>query len=73
MERYKDLAKEQLNAGPQSSQKQSNRGAKTHRGKILLLIIKRVTGYTEELYKKDLNDPDNHDGMITHLEPDILE
>ena len=29
--------------------------------------------YTEELYKKDLNDPDNHDGMITHLEPDILE
>ena len=30
-------------------------------------------GYTEELYKKDLNDPDNHDGVITHLEPDILE
>ena len=29
--------------------------------------------YTEELYKKDLNDPDNHDGAITHLEPDILE
>ena len=29
--------------------------------------------YTEELYKKDLNDQDNHDGMITHLEPDILE
>ena len=29
--------------------------------------------YIEELYKKDLNDPDNHDGMITHLEPDILE
>ena len=28
---------------------------------------------TEELYKKDLNDPDNHDGVITHLEPDILE
>ena len=28
---------------------------------------------TEELYKKDLHDPDNHDGMITHLEPDILE
>ena len=28
--------------------------------------------YTEELYKKDLHDPDNHDGMITHLEPDIL-
>ena len=29
--------------------------------------------YPEELYKKDLHDPDNHDGMITHLEPDILE
>ena len=29
--------------------------------------------YTEELYKKDLHDPDNHNGMITHLEPDILE
>ena len=29
--------------------------------------------YTEELYKKDLNDPDNHDGVITHLEADILE
>ena len=29
--------------------------------------------YKEELYKKDLNDPDNHDGVITHLEPDILE
>ena len=30
-------------------------------------------GYTEELYKKDLHNPDNHDGMITHLESDILE
>ena len=29
--------------------------------------------YTEELYKKDLNDPDNHDGLITYREPDILE
>ena len=36
-------------------------------------IKKRWQEYTEELYKKDLNDPDNHDGMITHLEPDILE
>ena len=73
MERNKDMAKDQLNAGPQSFQKQSSRGAKTHRGEILLLIRTRVTGYTEELFKKDLNDPDNHDGMITHLEPDILE
>ena len=36
-------------------------------------IKKRWQEYTEELYKKDLNDPDIHDGMITHLEPDILE
>ena len=36
-------------------------------------IKKRWQEYTEELYKKDLNDPDNHDGVLTHLEPDILE
>ena len=35
-------------------------------------IKKRWQEYTE-LYKKDLNDPDNHDGVVTHLEPDILE
>ena len=35
-------------------------------------IKKKWQEYTEELYKKDLNDPDNHDGVITHLEPDIL-
>ena len=34
-------------------------------------ISKRCQDYTEELYKKDLHDPDNHDGVITHLEPDI--
>ena len=36
-------------------------------------IKKRWKEYTEELYKKDLHDPDNHDGVITHLESDILE
>ena len=36
-------------------------------------IEKRWQRYTEELYKKDLHDPDNNNGMITHLEPDILE
>ena len=36
-------------------------------------IKKRWQEYTEGLYRKDLNDPDNHDGVITHLEPDILE
>ena len=34
---------------------------------------KRWQEYTEELYKKDLHDPDNHDGVITHVEPDILD
>ena len=36
-------------------------------------IKKRWQEYTEELYKKDLHDPDNHNGVITHPEPDILE
>ena len=36
-------------------------------------IKQRWQEYTEELYKTDLHDPDNHDGVITHLEPDILE
>ena len=36
-------------------------------------IKKRWQEYTEELYKKDLHDPDNHEGVITHPEPDILE
>ena len=36
-------------------------------------IKKRWQEYTEEMYKKDLHNPDNHDGVITHLEPDILE
>ena len=36
-------------------------------------IKKRWQEYTEELYKKDLHDPDNHNGVITHLEPDILK
>ena len=36
-------------------------------------IKKRWQEYTEELYKKDLHDPDNHDGVITNVEPDILE
>ena len=36
-------------------------------------IKKRWQEYTEELYKEDLHDPDNHNGMITHLEPDIVE
>ena len=37
------------------------------------MILRRGGKNTRELYKKDLHDPDNHDGVITHLEPDILE
>ena len=37
------------------------------------VIKKKWQEYTEELYKKDLHDPDNHDDVITHLEPDFLE
>ena len=40
---------------------------------VLIIIQIKYQKYTEELYKKDLHDPDNHDGVITHLEPDILE
>ena len=36
-------------------------------------IKKRCQEYTKELYKKSLNDPDNHDGVVTHLEPDFLK
>ena len=38
-----------------------------------MAIIHRIQEYTEELYKKDLHDPDNYNGEITHLEPDILK
>ena len=40
---------------------------------LSISIKKRWQEYTEELYKKDPSDPDNHAGMITHLEPDILD
>ena len=52
-------------------------GTKKDRNGIDLIeaedIKKRWKDYTEELYKKDLNDPDNHNGVINHLEPNILE
>ena len=41
--------------------------------KLSMKKTKRWQEYTEKLYKKDLHDPDNHNGVITHLEPDILE
>ena len=46
---------------------------KDRNGMDLKGIHKRWQEYTEELHKKDVHDPDNHDGVITHLEPDILE
>ena len=51
------------------SMKDSNDMAQTEAKDIKKMWQK----YTEELHKKDLHDPDNHDGVITHLEPDILE
>ena len=52
-------------------------GTIKHRNDMVLTeaedIKKRWQEYTEELHKKDLHDPDNHDGVITHLEPYILE
>ena len=51
----------------------SNPGLPHCRQILYQLSHKGSPEYTEELYKKDLNDPDNHDGMITHLAPDILE
>ena len=50
-----------------------NEGQKWYETNRSRNIKKRWQQYIEELYKKHLNDPDNHDGMVTHLEPDILE
>ena len=54
-------------------QRWANKGQKRYGLNRAEDIKKRWQEYTEELYKKDLHDPDNHYGMITHLEPDILE
>ena len=43
------------------------------RGRLGGLVFPSLSEFSTELYKKDLHDPDNHDGVITHLEPDILE
>ena len=48
-------------------------GQKWHGSRSSRRYEERGQEYTEELYKKDLHDPDNHDGVITHLEPNILE
>ena len=51
----------------------NNKGQKWYGPNRAEDIKKRWQAHTEKLYKKDLNDTDNHDGVITHLEPDILE
>ena len=60
----------QRNRGKQQNGKSRDRFKKITEAKD---IKKRWQEYPEELYKKDLHDPDNHNGMITNLEPDILE
>ena len=56
-----------------SSKDGHNKGQKQYGPNRSRRYKKRWQKYTEELYKKDLHDPDNHDGVITHLEPDILK
>ena len=62
-----------LQSFPASCKDGNNKGKKWQGPKEAEEIKKRWQEYTEELYKKDLHDPDNHDGVTTHLEPDILE
>ena len=74
MGKTRDLFKKIRDQGNISCKDGHNKG---HRNGMDLTeaedIKKRWQEYTEELYKEDLHDQDNHDGMITHLEPDILE
>ena len=74
MGKTRDLFKKIIDTKGKCHTKMSTR--KDRNGKDLTEaedIKKRWQGYTEELYKKDLQDPDNHDDVITHLEPDILD
>ena len=65
--RFIDIFKKIRYHGNISNKDGNNKGQKWYENK------KRWQEYTEELYKKNLHDPDNHDGVITHLELDILE
>ena len=74
MEKTRDLFKKIRDTKGTFHEKMSSR--KDRKGMDLTEaedIKKRWQEYTEELYKKDLHDPDNHEGVITNLEPDILE
>ena len=65
--------RDQRDRGNTSRKDGLNKGQKWYGPNRAEDIKKRWQEYTEELYKKDLHDPDNHDGVITDLEPDILE
>ena len=74
MEKTRDLFKKIRDTKGTFNAKMGSR--KDRNGMVLTKaedIKKRWQEYTEELYRKNLHDPDNHDGVITHLEPDILE
>ena len=69
----RSLQENQRYQGNISCKDEPNKGQKWSGHKEVEDIKKRWQEYTEQIYKKDLHDPDNHDGVITYLEPDILE
>ena len=73
MGKTRDLFKKIRYQGSISCKDGHNEGQKWYGPREAEDIKKRWQQYTEELYKKYLHDPDNHDGVITHLEPDILK
>ena len=73
MGKTRDLFKKIRYQGNKSYKDGHNKGQKWYGPNKSKAIKKRWQEYTEELYKKDLHDPDNHNGVIIHLEPDILE
>ena len=58
---------------PWTAARQASLSITNSQSLLKLMFEKRWQEYTEELYKEDLHNPNNHDGLITHLEPDILE
>ena len=73
MENQRSLQENQRYQGNISCKDELDKGQKWYGPNRAEDIKKTWQEYTEELYKKDLHDPDKHDGVITHLEPDILE
>ena len=63
----------QLFVTPWTAARQASLSVTNSQSPLKLMFEKKWQEYTEELYKKDLHNPDNHDGVITHLEPGILE